>query len=80
MSKVRRIRIDVYGQFRADVIRRRGRWTAYRLGDDGKRSLLKELAVAADASPDEVVDAFEMCFRQLAGADAELRVLDILMA
>jgi hypothetical protein len=80
MSKVKRVRIDVYGRFEADVIRQKGSWVAYRRGIDGKRSLLRDLAIADDATTEEVVHVFDAAFHELADADAELRVIDILMA
>ena len=80
MSKVRRLRVDVYGRFRIDVIRRHGRWTAYRLGDEGKRSLLHDLVVDEKASPEEVLEAIEAAFHEWASPDRELAVIDIHMA
>ena len=80
MSKVKRIRIDVYGRFEADVIRQKGTWVAYRRGTDGKRSLLRDLVLDDSATPEEVVFAFDAAFHELAQPDTELRVVDILMA
>ena len=80
MSKLRRIRIDVYGRFRADVIRRRGHWVAYRLGADGKRSMLGELSLPDDATAEDVMAAFDAAYHELGGDDRELTVIDVLMA
>ncbi|MCA9623876.1 MAG: hypothetical protein KC731_32865 [Myxococcales bacterium] len=79
MSKVRKLRLDVYGRFRADVIRHNGTWTAYRLGDDGKRSLLRDLVIDADADPEAVVAAFEAVYHELGGPERELEVLSVVM-
>lgn len=80
MSKIRRIRIDVYGRFRADVIRKGGTWVAYRRGADGKRSKLGDLALLDDATPEEVVHAIEAAYHELARPGDELVVIDLLMA
>jgi hypothetical protein len=80
VSKVKRIRLDVYGRFEADVIRQKGSWVAYRRGADGKRSLLRDLALRDDATTDDVLLAFDAAFDELASADDTLRVIDILMA
>lgn len=80
MSKIRRLRIDVYGRFRADVIRKNGAWIAYRLGPEGKRIILGDLPLHPDASPEEVVHAFEAAYHELARPGDELVVIDILMA
>ena len=80
MSKLRRIRVDVYGRFRVDVIRRHGTWTSYRLGDDGKRSRLTDLVIAEDADPETILQTIETLFHEWATPDAELEVLELLMA
>ena len=80
MSKLRRMRIDVYGRLRIDVIRRRGTWTSYRLGADGKRAKLVDLVLADDAGPDEILEAVEALYHEWATPDSELEVLDVLMA
>lgn len=80
MSKVKRLRIDVYGRFQADVIRERGGWVAYRRGTDGKRSLLGDLALPDDASPEDVLLAFDAAYHELGTDERELTVVDILMA
>lgn len=80
MSKLRRIRIDVYGRFRIDVIRRHGTWTAYRLGADGKRRKLSDLVIVEDAGAEQVLGAVEALYHELATPDAELVVIDVLMA
>jgi hypothetical protein len=80
VSLVRRLRVDVYGRFVADVIRRHGVWTVYRLGNEGKRSKLVDVVVADDASSEEILEALETVYHEWAGPDRELRVIDILMA
>ena len=80
MSKVKRVRLDVYGRFQADVIRQRGTWVAYRRGVAGKRSLLRDPALMDDATTEDVMAAFDAAVHELATPDGELRVLDILMA
>ena len=80
MSKIRRIRIDVYRRFRVDVIRRHGTWTAYRLGPDGKRSLLRDLVVDEGASPEAILEVVETLFHEWASPDTELEVVDVVMA
>ncbi len=80
MSKLKRIRIDVYGRFEADVIRQKGTWVAYRRGQDGKRSLLRDLMLPPDASVDDVLLAFDAAFHELATDSRELGVVDLLMA
>ena len=80
MSKLRRIRIDVYGQFEADVVREYGSWVAYRRGADGKRRRLHDLLLDDDAEAEDVLFALEVVFHELGGPGAELRVVDVLMA
>ncbi len=81
VSKLRRIRIDVYGRFRIDVIRRHGTWTAFRLGDDGKRSRLTDVVLLGeDMTAEEILEAVEALYHEQAAPDAELSVIDLLMA
>lgn len=80
MSKLRRLRIDVYGRFRIDVIRRHGTWTAYRLGADGKRGKLNDLVLPDEAEAEAILEAVEALYHEHASPDAELEVLDVLMA
>lgn len=80
MSKLKRIRLDVYGRFEADIIRHKGSWVAYQRGADGKRRLLGDLALDDDATVDDVMLAFDAAYHELAKPDAELRVVDLLMA
>jgi len=80
VSKLRRIRIDVYGRFRIDVIRRHGRWTAYRLGAEGKRARLEDLVIAESASAEEILETVEALYHEWARPDAELEVIEVLMA
>ncbi len=79
MSRVRSIRIDVYGRFIVDVIRKQGRWSVFRVSGDGKRSVLHDLPLTDDADTDDVVSAVEAAFHELATADTDLEVLDIRM-
>ena len=80
MSKFRRIRLDVYGRFQADVIREGDGWVAYRRGVDGKRSKLGDLVLDGSADPEQVIEAFEAAFHELGGPDREIDVVDVLMA
>jgi len=78
MAQYRRIRVDVYGRFEVDVIRRRGTWTAYRRGDDGKRLLMPELSPWSEgASLQSILDDLETTFHAWAGPDRELKVIDL---
>jgi hypothetical protein len=77
VSQFRRLRIDVYGRFSVDVIRRQGRWEVFRLGDDGKRSRITDLPLTGTAAPEDVVLAVDAVFHELAGPGDELRVVDI---
>jgi len=78
MAQYRRIRVDVYGRFEVEVIRRRGSWVAYRRGLDGKRSGLTEVAPWPEATDLEtIVDDLEAALHEWGGPDSEVRVIDL---
>jgi hypothetical protein len=77
MSSFRKVRVDVFGRFRVDVIRKDGRWTAYRLGDDGKRALLRYLPLDDSATLDDVLSVLDAVFHELAEPGRELEVIEL---
>ena len=78
MAQYRRVRVDVYGCFEVDVIRRYGSWTAYRRGDDGKRGLMSELTPWPEsASLDTILEDLEAALHEWAKPGRALSVVDL---
>lgn len=72
-----RFRFDVYGRFEVVLERVDGRWQVLEVGEDGKRSLLDDVA------PPEYVrttaamrDWLEVCFHELGGPGLQIRLVD----
>lgn len=71
------MRFDVYGRFR--VVAERGDdgwWAVFGIGDDGIRARIDHVIVPASAGVDEVRDALEASFHELAGPGTSISEID----
>ena len=68
-----RLRFRVYDRWTVDVRRgRAGGWVAYAVGEDGKRSRLRDLVIPDEASPEEIADMIDVEFHELARPGQEI--------
>ena len=61
------LRFDVFGRLML-VERRGGEWRVYQLGGDGKRSLIRDLAIPGSLSEDELGTYLADLFHEYASA------------
>jgi hypothetical protein len=67
------MRFDVYGRFQLEVVRERGQWVVYRLGD-GKRAPA-ELAIPSWVAQNELATYLDDLLHELAGPGQSIRRL-----
>ncbi|NHC12972.1 DUF7661 family protein [Motilibacter deserti] len=69
---MQRLRFDVYGRLRLEVVRDGGQWRVYRLGD-GVRRPDPDVVIPPEVTADRVADVLEVEFHELGEPGREVR-------
>ncbi len=60
------MKLDIYGRMEIEVIHSDNHWTAYRLGNEGKKRKLHEISIPAELSEQDVLIYLEDIFHECA--------------